>query len=186
MPASSINLGLQSIPDLQGVDNAKVSFHLIQIYNAFGITQQALDAYTGNTPANPSVWSAADPGSANILARGSTIFLTAGTALLAGHLVAINAAGKAIHANSTTGVKAIGLVTAAVVNGAVAQIYTLGTLKIFAAGTLVPGTYYYAGDGGLFLSAPPVTTGATIQCIGYATLDTEIYLLPQIATTLVP
>lgn len=186
MPDSSINTGLANIPDLSGVGNKQTEFHIIQLYNAIGILQQAVDTYSGNTPSAPNNWSSTDPGSVNTIANNSKFYLTAAADITAGVLVGINAAGQAVLADKTSGVWAIGVATNAVSSGAVCEIILMGCLNLYAAGTFVKGTKYYLGDAGHFTATLPATVGDMIQPVAFAYLDTAIYLFPSIYTETVP
>lgn len=170
MPNSSINTGLAQVPDTTGLNNAVATYHIIQLYNAIGVLQQAIDDYTGNTPptATPN-----PPGSTS----GSNVkgYATAGVAIAAGRLCGINGAGAAILANQGT-VLARGIATGAVAIGAQVELILLGPLGIFAGGSFVPGTTYYLGVGGLFTATSPGV--GLSQAVGWALSDTAIVFNP--------
>lgn len=197
MPLSSINTGLQATPDLGGISESKTAYHIVQMYNAISILQQAIDTYTGNTPYAQSEWDASDPGKHNMIAASSKIYLTAGEDITAGLFVAINDGdgkaymaqcgdGSAFPPSPVTPRTAIGIASTSVSAGAVAEIFTQGSLNIYAASTFTPGKYYYLGNSGHFSATAPTGTGSIIQIMGYALTDKEFYLWPDLNPPTVP
>lgn len=186
--SSSIDTGLSATPDLSNLnDPQKLTFQLIQLYNAIFILQQAIDSYTGNTPNAIAQYDGTNPGSAILIQSQTRAYYIVDTAIGAGKLVTILSTKKVKHADiGSPTTLARGIATAAFAVGAVAEIVLLGSVAIYATGTFTPGQVYYCGSNGAFLATPSAVSGTVNQAIGYALSDTDFWFYPQILSTVVP
>lgn len=180
MPASSINTGLAAIPDLTNInDPGKLSYQLIQLYNAIGILQQAIDSYTGNTPNHdPTQW--LEQGGFNQATIGnlSTVYVKADVTIATGQLIGISPTTKnAVLANGIA-IPAVGLCTNGAAAGSNISYILIGLVQFYATGSFTPGTEYYVGATGFFSATRPAT-GSTGQHGGFALTDTAIFWNPS-------
>lgn len=185
MPLASTNLGLQEVPDLTDILSVgKISFHLIQIYNALGVLQQALDNYTGNSPAPADNSNQSSPPENTVLiGNTANIWTTCGTTSInAGYLVYFtNNAGVTTSelANASNATKlALGIAMGSATTGNPLQVLLLGLFNF--GGSVIPGQLYYLSDstpGGL-VTTPPIATGHIVQPVGYGVDTNSIFFNP--------
>jgi hypothetical protein len=185
MALSSINTGLQNIPDLTDIQSVgKLSFQFIQIYNAIGVLQQAIDSYTGNTPSG-TVGTGGSPESTVIVGNMASMYATANVNIPAGYLVSINGSGQVVLANAAyaANVPAMGLSIAAASAGAQCHILLFGLFNF--GGSVTPGTIYYTSPnvaGGL-AATKPVLAGQLIQPVAFGVDTNSVFLNPSLYTT---
>lgn len=190
MPSSSINTGLAAIPDLTDIQSAgKLGFQFIQLYNAVGVLQQAIDSYTGNSPVQAST-SSQSPETTILVGNTSSMWAKCGTtAISAGYLVYFtnNSGVTTVNlAKSDAAYSiAIGISITSAAAGANIQVLLLGLFNF--GGSVTPGSLYYTSPtvpGGLTVTIP--TTGNLIQPVGYGVDTNSIFfnpcLNPQLAT----
>lgn len=185
MPLASTNTGLQEVPDLTDILSVgKVSFHLIQIYNAIGILQQALDNYTGNSPVPSNQSNQSSPPENTVLVGNTAnLWCTCGpTNIDAGYLVYFTNNSGVTTANLATAATpadfAVGISMGSATTGNSIQILLLGLFNF--GGSVVPGQIYYLSDstpGGL-VTTPPITLGHIVQPIGYGVDTNSIFFNP--------
>ena len=185
MPLSSINTGLSPVPDLTDIQSTgKLSFQFIQLYNAIGVLQQAIDQYTGNSPA-PADNSNQSAPAENTVLLGNTanMWATCGTTNInAGYLVYFtNNSGvttvSLAQANSFTKL-AYGISMTSATAGNPIQVLLLGLFNF--GGSVTPGQLYYLSDtvaGGLTTTAPS-TVGTIVQPAGYGVDTNSIFFNP--------
>lgn len=175
--SSSIDTGLQPIPDLTNISSPdKLAFQFIQLYNAVGILAQAIDDYTGNTPqsnSNPN----APPESTVLVGNTANMWCVANAAINAGFLVTlINSSGVTKAELASAGSKttpAMGMSMNSVAAGAQLQVLLLGLFNF--GGSVTPGQMYYLSNsvpGGLSTSTTGYVTGNIVQAVGFG-VDTE-------------
>lgn len=202
MALSSINTGLQQTPDLTDIQSpGKLGFQFIQIYNAINVLAQAIDAYTGNTPAdaqgnyqNQTIDQTVTVG------NFTSLWVTAGASISSGFLVSFDSAGHAILADPSTvisaasndaaggqgynsagipegTVKGIAITSASV--GAQIKVMLLGIVN-FGAGALKPGNKYYLGSvpGSITYNPASMTAGWIRQPIGFAIDSAHMFINP--------
>src|SRR5579863_2517548 len=185
MPLSSFNTGLQQVPDLLNITSVgKLSFQFISIYNAIGVLQQAIDSYTGNSPApsNNSNQNAA-PETTVLIGNTANMWLLAAQNINAGFLVTITNSGGTAIANlsnvaSTPYGQAMGISMTNATTGNPLQILLLGLFNF--GGSVTPGGIYYASalvPGGLSLT-PPSVSGQLIQPVGFGVDSNSIFFNP--------
>lgn len=183
MAASSINTGLASVPDLTGVNNSQIDFHIIQLYNAVDILAQATDAYTGNVPQS----SGQDQPEGGTYGPAVQGYIITSVALTPGALVGIDGtSGQLVNADSTLGtpILARGICTSTSNPGDQASVLLFGVLPTFAAGTFTPGDTYYLGAGGLFIHTRPIT--GVEQAVGYALTATSFFFNSDLSSRPAP
>lgn len=186
---SSIDTGLPNTPDLADIQTPqKLAMTFIEMFNAMQILGQAIDAYTGNTPAGPDT--SAQPAESTVLIGNTTNFwCNASTALPAGYLVTIfNVSGvtNAKLANAASGYSgtAMGLTMAAADINTPVQVMLIGLFN-FGSG-VTPGTMYYLSDAvaGGIAAAAPSTAGHLVQPVGFG-IDTEsVFINPSLNNNL--
>ena len=188
MPLSSINTGLQQTPDLTDIQSVgKLSFQFISIYNAISILQQAIDTYTGNTPA------AADGSNQNatpeqtvLVGNNCAMWCTASANLSAGFLVNLfNVSGQtqARYANATVLTQqAHGITLNAASAGQPIHILLLGLFNF--GGSVTPGQMYYLSTtpGGLSTTPPAVGSSELVQPVGFGVDTNSIFFNPSTYT----
>lgn len=186
MPLSSINTGLQQIPDLTDIQSVgKLSFQFISIYNAIGVLQQAIDTYTGNTPPTASGSNQSTPPEQSVIVGNTAnMWCVAGAGISAGFLVNLYNNSGVTQAQLATaavvGQIAMGLtMTSAAINTSI-QVLLLGLFNF--GGSVSPGGLYYTSDsvpGGLTLTAP-TAVGHFVQPVGYGVDTNSIWFNPSL------
>jgi hypothetical protein len=183
MAASSIDTGLQPIPDLTDITTAdKLAFQFIQLYNAVGILAQAIDSYTGNTPAIAQNQNAS-PEQTVLLGNQANMWCVAATNLAAGYLVNLENVGGATQARyaqaTGLGSMAMGITMGAASGGGQVQVLLLGLFNF--GGSVTPGAIYYLSNtvpGGLTTTYPG-GTGYYNQAVGFGVDTDSIFFNPS-------
>lgn len=182
---SSINTGLQAVPDLTDIQSVgKLSFQFIQLYNAVSILQQAIDNYTGNTPVGSSS-SQGTPEQTVLVGNTSNMWCVAGENINAGFLVGfynvsgVTNAKLALAGGGSRPPVAHGLSMNSVSTGGQLQVLLFGLFNF--GGSVIPGTTYCLSPsvpGGLATFAS-ITTGQSRQPIGFGVDTNSIFLNPN-------
>lgn len=92
-------------------------------------------------------------------------------------MVGLNNAGEVVPA-SNTGIPAIGFLSAAVAQGAVASIAPIGPASGFSGLTL-GDNLFLSSSGGVSTAPPAIDSGLYVQQVGWAASTTTIYFQPQ-------
>lgn len=186
MPLSSINTGLQQTPDLTDIASpGKLGFQFIQLYNAIGILQQAVDTYTGNTPARAdNSQQNQTPEQTILVGNTSTMWATASINISAGFLVNLVNAGGVTEVQYANAISAAapchGISMAAASAGNKIQVLLLGLFNF--GGSVTPGQMYYLSSsvaGGLSTTRPS-TSGNIVQAVGYGVDTNSIFFNPTL------
>lgn len=190
--SSSINTGLQQVPDLTEIQTVgKLSFQFISIYNAINILSQAIDSYTGNAPAT-STSDTQTAESTVLVGNTSNLWVKASVAISAGYLVNLTNTGGATTAQLASAVPpggtspnliAHGLSMNTVAAGAQLQVLLLGLFNF--GGSVTPGQLYYLSDTvlGALMTAPPTAgSGHLIQPVGFGLDTNSLWFNPSLYT----
>jgi len=197
MGLSSINTGLQQTPDLTDIQTpGKLAFQFISLYNAIEILSQAIDTYTGNTPADAQGnYQNQTIDQTLTLGNYTSIWVTAANAITAGYMVSFSS-GQAVlsvqnNANpdnntlqnfNPSGIpdgRAMGIAVTSAGIGSQIKVMLIGMVN-FGVGNLKPGAMYYHGSaaGSLTYNPTGMITGRGKQPLGFAIDSAHMFIAP--------
>lgn len=187
--SSSINLGLQQVPDLTDIQSiGKLSFQFIQLYNAMNILANSIDAYTGNTP-NPANTNGSTPESSVIVGQQANMWCNAQVNISAGFLVTLTNVGGVTNAKLALGSLGLvgmahGLSMTTATAGSPVQVMLIGLFNF--GGGVTPGALYYVSPsvGGGIVTLRPSSPGQLIQGVGFGVDTNSLFINPCLTPTL--
>lgn len=191
MALSSINTGLQQTPDLTDIQSVgKLSYQFISLYNAIGVLQQAIDTYTGNTPAPANNSNQNQPPEQTVIVGNtSNMWCKANANISAGFAIGLGNVGGVTEAilalASTSSVQCFGLSMTSATAGNPIQVLLLGLFNF--GGSVTPGALYYLSPGvaGGLTTTKPSTAGQLIQPLGFGVDTSSIFFNPSLYTSTV-